>query len=151
MFTDTDSLYYYIKTAEVEKKLFEHRELLDYSDYPAAHKYHDDSNKLKIGIFKCESKGASIIELCCLKPKVYSLTLKESTDAQSEVKEKQRLKGVSRAAARELRHIDYIKQLNEPTENYQTNRRIGHKAHHLFSISVWFNTYLTYLHCSSSA
>ena len=25
IFTDTDSLYYYINTAEVEKKLFEHR------------------------------------------------------------------------------------------------------------------------------
>ena len=51
MFTDTDSLYYYIETPQVEEKLYERRALFDYSDYPSGHTYHDDTKKLKIGMF----------------------------------------------------------------------------------------------------
>ncbi len=43
--TDTDSLYYLIEAPDVEEKLFEHREFLDYSDYPADHKFHDTTDK----------------------------------------------------------------------------------------------------------
>ena len=63
IFTDTDSLYYLIEAPDVEAKLFEHRDLLDYSDYPVGHKFHDPTNRLKLGKFKCETKGASIIEI----------------------------------------------------------------------------------------
>ncbi len=61
IFTDTDSLYYSIEAPDVEEKLFQHREHLDYSDYPSDNKYYDPTNKLKIGKFKCETNGASII------------------------------------------------------------------------------------------
>ncbi len=38
IFTDTDSLYYLIEGPDVEAKLFEHRDLLDFSEYPVGHK-----------------------------------------------------------------------------------------------------------------
>ena len=75
IFTDTDSLYYSIEAPDVEPKLFEHRDLLDYSDYPIGHKYHDPTNRLKLGKFKCETKGASIIEIVALSPKMYSILM----------------------------------------------------------------------------
>ena len=56
IFTDTDSLYYLIEAPDVEKKLYEHSEYLDYSDYPADHKYHDPTNKLKIGKYQVRDK-----------------------------------------------------------------------------------------------
>ena len=46
IFTGTDSLYYLIEAPDVEAKLFEHRDLLDYSDYPIGHKYHDSTYRL---------------------------------------------------------------------------------------------------------
>ena len=104
IFTDTDSLYYLIVAPDVEEKLYEHREYLDYSEYPIEHKYHDTTNKLKIGKFKCETKGASIIEIVALRPKMYSILMRKDTDPASQIFEKHRIKCISRATARELRH-----------------------------------------------
>ena len=126
IFTETDSLYYSIEAPDVEAKLFEHRDLLDYSDYPVGHKYHDRTNRLKLGKFKCETKGASIIEIVALRPKMYSILMRKDADPASETVEKQRRNGISRATARDIRHKDYIAQLHDPVENYQINRRIGH-------------------------
>ena len=74
IFTDTDSLYYVAEVDNLEKLLYEHRELLDYSDSPADHPFKSDENKMVIGKFKCETKGAPLIEIVCLKPKMYSYT-----------------------------------------------------------------------------
>jgi hypothetical protein len=137
IFTDTDSLYYWIKAHDVEEKLYQHREYLDYSDYPADHKYHDPTNKLKIGKFKCETKGASIIEIVALRPKMYSILMRKDTNPASQIVEKQRIKGISRATARDIRHQQYLDQLHQPIENYQMNRRIGHKSHQLYSFEVF--------------
>ena len=104
IFTDTDSLSYYIEAPDVEAKLFEHRDLLDYSDYPIGHKYYDPTNRLKLGKFKCETKGASIIEIVALRPKMYSILMRKEADPASETVEKQRIKGISRATARDIRH-----------------------------------------------
>ena len=138
IFTDTDSLYYSIEAPDVEEKLAQHKEHLDYSDYLSDHKYYDPTNKLKIGKFKCETKGASIIEIIALKPKMYSIVMRKDTDPASQIVEKQRIKGVSRATARDLRHLQYREQLDQPVENYQINRRIAHKSHQLYSCEVSF-------------
>ncbi len=45
-------------------------------------------------------------------------------------------KGIARAAAEQLVHREYLDQLNTPTENYQTNRRIGAKLHQLYRMEV---------------
>jgi len=141
--TDTDSLYYSIEAPDVEEKLYQHREFLDYSDYPADHKYYDPTNKLKLGKFKCETKGASIIEIVALRPKMYSVLMRKDTDPASQIVEKQRIKGISRATARDLRHQQYLDQLNQPLENYQMNRRIGHKAHQLYTFEVYNSFFFT--------
>ena len=91
---------------------------------------------MEIGKFKCETKGASISDLCGLMPKMYSYLYKESTDTESQAKEKLRIKGISRAAARNLRHQQYKAQLELPTENYITTRRIGSQLHKIYSIEV---------------
>ena len=135
IFTDTDSLYYYVETDDLEKVLFEHRELLDFSEYPTGHPFKSDENKMVLGKFKCETKGAPIIEIVCLKPKMYSYTYKQD-NAGVVIKEKIKIKGVSRAAAKELRHQMYVKQLTDAKENYLTNRRIGSILHKIYSIKV---------------
>ena len=68
---------------------------------------------------------------------MYCLRLKESADPNSAIKEKRRIKGVSRAAGKALMFEDYKAQLHNPTENYLTNRRIGSKLHQVYAISVF--------------
>ena len=62
LFTDTDSLFYHIKS---EKDIYEEfwvdRELFDNSDYPNSSKYFSDENKKVIGKFKDEAAGKPIL------------------------------------------------------------------------------------------
>jgi hypothetical protein len=44
--------------------------------------------------------------------------------------------GIDYAAQREMRHADYIAQLQEPIENYKTNHRIGAQLHVLYSLEI---------------
>ena len=136
LFTDTDSLYYNNQTQDLEKELFEHKEFFDYSDYPKDSPYYDPTNKKVVGKFKCETKGAPIIDFVGLRPKMYSLQYKESCDPSSGIKEKHRIKGVTRAAARALIHESYKAQLDFPTENYLKNKRLGSKLHQIYAIEV---------------
>ena len=139
IFTDTDSLYYYVEGVDdLEKMLFEDKDrdkYLDFSDYPEGHPYRNQTNKMVIGMFKCETRGTSIKEIVGLRPKMYSYT---TTDASTPtgVKEKLRIKGISRAAAKTLRHQNYLDQLHEAQENYLTNRRIGSILHQIYTIAV---------------
>ena len=139
IFTDTDSLYYFVEIEDLEKSLYEDPErdnLLDYSDYPEGHPYRNQKNKMVIGMFKCETRGASIREIVGLRPKMYSYVFKDENPTKP-LKEKIRIKGISRAAAKTLRHQMYCEQLGEAKENYLTNRRIGSKLHEIYSISVY--------------
>ena len=136
MFTDTDSLYYQVETANVEKELFEHKDLFDYSDYPADSPYHDVTNKKVMGKFKSETKGAPIIEFVGLRPKMYSYRYKESIVPDSLEKSRQRAKGIQREAIRELTHAKFKAQLDLPTENRIVNKRLGSKLHEIYAISV---------------
>ena len=135
IFKDTDWVYYYVETDELKKVLFDHREFLDFSDYPTDHPFKCDENKMVLGKFNCEKKGAAIIEIVCLKPKIYSYTYKQD-NAGLVIKEKIKIKGGSRAAAKELRHQMYLNQLTHAKENYLTNRRIGSILHKIYSIKV---------------
>ncbi len=136
LFTDTDSLYYYIQTWDLEVELLKDRNLFDYSDYDKTSVYFDESNKKIIGKFKCETKGAPIVEFVGLRPKMYSILYKLKPELESRTSEKHRIKGISRTAAKGLTHEHYKAQLDCPTENYITNRRIGFKLHRIFGIEV---------------
>ena len=139
IFTDTDSLYYFVEGVDdLEKMLFEDKErdkYLDFSDYPVGHPYRNQTNKMVIGMFKCETRGSSIKEIVGLRPKMYSFTMTDES-IQGGVKEKKRIKGISRAAAKTLHHQNYLDQLHEAQENYLTNRRIGSILHQIYTIAV---------------
>ena len=46
LFTDTDSLMYEIKTADVYEDFNSDKEMFDFTNYSTKSKYYDDSNKL---------------------------------------------------------------------------------------------------------
>ena len=129
LFTDTDSLYYHLATKDLEEELFKDKEQFDYSDYEKTGKYFDPTNRNVIGKFKCETNGNPIVEFVGLRPKMYSYLYQEKADPSSVIKEKHRVKGISAAASRSLKHFDYKDQLEHPHENYLTNKRLGSKLH----------------------
>ena len=108
LFTDTDSLVYEFKGERSEQseqsergndiyeKIYEDRDLYDFSDYPREAKYYDDSNKKVIGKMKDEMCGKVISEFLGSKSKMYSLITVDDL-------EKIRAKGVNT----KLRHAEF--------------------------------------------
>ena len=143
LFTDTDSLYFSSECEDLEVELQKIKHILDYSGYKPIdgkpHPLFNNENKMVVGKFKCETGGVPIIEFVGLRPKMYSILTKDYNDPHDNGKKKIRVKGVARAAAKLLRHADFLKQLTNPTENYLTNRRIGSERHQLYTMEVCLN------------
>ena len=86
LFTDTDSLLYEIRSADdVYEKVYENKDLFDFSDYSKESKFYDDSDKKVIGKMKDEMSGKVISEFVGLKSKMYSLV---TVDDEGKVRSK---------------------------------------------------------------
>ena len=74
LFTNTDSLVYEIRGVyNIYEKIYEDKNLFDFSDYSKESKFYDNSNKKVIGKMKDEMGGNVVYEFIGLKPKMYSL------------------------------------------------------------------------------
>ena len=136
LFTDTDSLYYYLETPNLEKEIFANKHLFDYSDYPENSEYFNDTNKKVIRKFKCESRGNPIEEFVGLRPKMYSYVFDDKCGSKLKRVEKHRAKGIAKASARAITHAQFKAQLDLPQENFVTNRRLGSHLHKIYAIKV---------------
>ena len=135
--TDTDSLIYLVKTENVYDDIFSSRDMYDLANFPKTSKYFDCSNNKVIGKFKDECSGEPILEFIGLRPKMYSfLTVHDANSAPLQPVEKHRAKGIASAASKLLRHADFRRQLDNPSENLQINRRIGSKLHIIYTIEL---------------
>ena len=72
LMSDTDSLFYEIKTEDIYKDFDKKRDLFDNSDYAETSKFFFNYNKKVIGKFKDEAAGNIITEAVFLKSKMYS-------------------------------------------------------------------------------
>ena len=132
LFTDTDSLMYWVETADLYKELFADRVHFDLASYEKTSPFFDPTNNKVIGKFKDETLGKPIIEFVGLRPKMYSFIVEENGH---EV-EKHRAKGINKAASRTLRHQQYKEQLGTAVENFLPNHRIAAKLHQLYTVEV---------------
>lgn len=99
LFTDTDSLFYHIKTEDAYEDFYRDKELFDNSDYSETSKYFSKENKKVIGKFKDEAAGRPILEFIGLKSKMYSYTTEEKNNKTA--------KGVKKNVIRkEIKHSD---------------------------------------------
>ena len=126
---DTDSFFLSLtvnaqtSSSDVLKDL---ESFVDFSNYPTNHPLFSTANKAKLGCFKDECGGKEIEEMILLKPKMYSIKLKDSDD---EIK---RAKGVSKAIIRNLRHKNYkqvYKSLAETSVKMTILKSIDHRVH----------------------
>ena len=132
LFTDTDSLMYWVQTADLYKELFADRERFDFASFEKSSPYYDGSNNKVIGKMKDEANGKPITEFVGLRPKMYSFLFEEN----GQEKERHRAKGINKAASRNLRHEQFKAQLSTPVENFLPNHRIANAMHDLYTLEV---------------
>ena len=127
LFTDTDSLWYHIKTDDVYFFIYRERDLFDNSDYVKSSKFFFDENKKVIGKFKDEAAGNPVTGFAGLKGKMYSYEteIKIEPDSKSEssaqvtepeikteIKNNKTAKGVKKNVIHsDLDHSDYLETL----------------------------------------
>ena len=145
LFTDTDSLMYWVETADLYKELFADRDYFDFASYDKKSPFYDPTNNKVIGKFKDETLGKPVIEFVGLRPKMYSFLIEENGH---EI-DKHRAKGISRAASQSLRHQHYKDQLGAAVENFLPNHRISAKLHHLYTVEVHARPFFRLFHTSN--
>jgi hypothetical protein len=101
LFTDTDSLCYYIKTQDLYKDMEKNKQHYDLSDYDSKHFLFDPTNKKVLCKFKDETNGTPIKEFVGLRSKMYAFTVAE--------KQKKTCKGVKKYALNKYVKFDDYK------------------------------------------
>ena len=77
LYSDTDSLSYHIKTADVYEDMKLNSAYFDFSNYDRNHTLFDESKKQVIGYFKDEMGGKVIHRFTALAPKLYAYEYSE--------------------------------------------------------------------------
>ena len=133
LFTDTDSLCYWIPT---EKNIYDefkgNQEWFDFSNYEVNHHNFDaDVNYLVPGKMKDETEGIPIIEFVGLRAKMYSIMTPV-------VKmDKMRAKGVIKAVTKEqIKHEDFRTSLFEKQQFKHTGTKIMQRKHQLYTADI---------------
>ena len=131
LFTDTDSLFYEIKTEEdVYKDFYKDKDLFDFSNYPKDSKFYDPSNIKEIGKMKDESEGKTNDEFVGLNSKIYSI---KDVDG----KENKTGKGVNSVVVVEnIKHKKYFDVLFNKKVVRHAMKRIQSKLHKIETYGV---------------
>ena len=133
LFTDTDSLFYSIKTDDVYDDFSKMQQYFDFSNYPKDHPLYSRKNAAKLGYFKDESGGIPITEFVGLRAKMYSYTV------LNDKAKHERAKGVTRAVIKNsITHDDYLDCLfgvkPEEMRQSETMYMIRSKNHQVYTI-----------------
>jgi hypothetical protein len=120
LFTDTDSLCYYIRKEDIFEIIKKNKDLFDLSKYPKDHEMYDDTNNKALFKFKIECPS-QIIEFVGLRPKLYSYMDEETHN---------KCKGMKEYVSKTLRIDDYRNTLynrKSLVKNQNTIRSYGHQ------------------------
>ena len=140
LFTDIDSLMYWVETADIYKELFAERERFAFDSFEKASPFFDASNNKVIGKYKDEANGKPINDFVGQRPKMYSVLI----DDKGSRTEKHTAKGIKSGASPEIRQQQYVDQLQRPAGNYLPNHRIGSTLYKIYSIEVDGNYWTTF-------
>ena len=128
VFTDTDSLTYYVTTEDLYQDMKQDVQLYDTSNYPQDHFLYSTTNKKVIGKFKDETAGLPIREWVGLRAKMYSMKLDDD-------KEKKTGKGINKnVLKKEIKHQDFKDCLFNHQEYTHTMVNFRSQQHQLFTI-----------------
>ena len=133
LFTDTDSLMYYIKTKDFYKDISpDILTKFDTSDYDPNHKSGIPTgiNKNVIGMFKDEVAGKQITHFVGLRPKLYSFKIEEDTQVR-------KCKGIKKnVIKKKIDFDDYVKCLFTGKKEMRSMKIIRSEKHDIYSKEV---------------
>ena len=120
LFTDTDSLTYWIRTDDVYADMKEDMaERFDTCDYPPTHPCSSKQNAKRLGFFKDETNGVPILEFIGLRAKMYSIRLGDDST-------KLTAKGIDRGFVKKhIKHEQYrmcLEQYQSTSAHFKTIR-----------------------------
>ena len=128
LFTDTDSLTYYVNIDDLYQDMKQDFHLYDTSNYPQDHFLYSTTNKKVIGKFKDETAGLPIREWVGLRAKMYSMKLDDD-------EEKKTGKGIKKnVLKKEIKHQDFKDCLFNHQEYAHTMVNFRSQQHQLFTI-----------------
>ena len=129
LFTNTDSLCYFIETADLENDRLEEIHKYDTSNYPQDHKLYSEENIKIIGKMKDETCGSQIEEFVGLKAKLYSF--------RTHANLVKRAKGVKKSVIQKTIKMEEFKQVLFGEEQvHKTMNLIQSKNHILYTNEV---------------
>ena len=135
LFTDTDSLCYYVKTDDMYSDIANNKDKYDLSDYPKSHPLYDETNKKVVGKFKDESNSRPISEFVGLRSKMYAFT----DPTNSKCVEKKTAKGIKKYVIKNnIRFQNYKDAIFSESAmiQYSSMNTIRSKKHDLYSIKI---------------
>ena len=125
LFTDTDSLCYELRTADVFADMRRSADRFDTSDYPKTHANYSSANCKVIGKFKDECGSQPVLEFVGLRSKMYSLLTHDG-------KEKSTAKGIKTSYQKKhLKHELYKQSLFQESTTTASYYQIGSDNHQL--------------------
>ena len=127
LYTDTDSLIYYIKDDDYIQKMQDKKDFFDFSNLKEEHPLYSLVNKKVLGKFKDEAGGEEIYEFVALRPKMYSILYKSG-------EQNKRIKGIKKSTIEEIKHFHFKQTLQERKlkySTYDTIRSFKHKVYML--------------------
>ena len=128
LYTDTDSFYVYIKNRpRIYHDILENERFFDRSNYPKDHFLYSHSRKRHLGLMKDEHASDPIVEMCALRPKMYSVRTVSSG-------EELKAKGLRQFLLRKLTTTDYLRCLVETTTTTHKFKEIKSRHHRLRTV-----------------
>jgi len=130
MYTDTDSLIYYIECDNVYEVMKRDISRFDTSDYPADNVYGMPlANKKVPGLMKDENNGVIMTEFVGLRAKMYALRVDGKKDTK-------KVKGIkNNVVARTITFDDYTRCLFDEIEMTRKQSCIRSKLHEVYTVS----------------
>ena len=129
LFTDTDSLWYDIKTEDFYQDMYICKEQFDLSDM-IIEIFKDSGNKKVVGKFKDETQGMPICEFIGLRSKMYSIKLDDDS-------EKKTAKGIVRNVIKNhLKHAQYKHILDTGERMTSSMKMIRSFDHDIYTVIV---------------
>lgn len=139
---DTDSFFLQL-TISIDKTaddvLLNLKHIVDFSNYPPTHPLFSNDNKARLGCFKDEVAGRVIEEMILLRPKMYSMKLRDDDESIK------RAKGIGRSIVKNnLRHTHYQQAYHQTKESTVEMTILKSSSHtvqtHTFTkqgLSIW--------------
>ena len=140
VFTDTDSLCYRIRTADIYADMLADWPMFDWSGYPPTHPVFSSMtpdaveelrscNKKVIGKMKDECDGRRIESIACIRAKCYSIKMAGDDDASM------KCKGIGKSAvSSQLSHTSYTKCILECQRKFVETHTLRSYEHTIYTL-----------------